>query len=114
MRATLADVRKHPKWLIAWWIDLPFRRRIWWSDALWAEGEGWLRWKIGWRSRYSYDPPDFEQWAVYPPLRRLWIQIHWIMLIPLLRRREHLSWEELAPAWECLRADPERKKELWR
>ena len=90
------------------------RRRSWWHQALLDEGEGWLRWKMGYRTSYSYEPPDYEEWVTIPPLRRAWMQARWVMMIPRLMIREHLSWEEVAPAWECLLADPERKKELWK
>jgi hypothetical protein len=114
MRCTLRDVAKHPSGLASWWIDLPMRRRAWWSMALMEPGTGWLRWGRDDRSRIYYDPPDMDQWTVTPPLRRAWDQIHWALLIPRLMIREHLTWDEAGPAWECLRADPERKKDLWR
>ena len=116
MRATINDLRRHPTWIGSWLYELPYRRRDWWRNALLAEGEGWLRFAPGERMGYEnlgeglYNP---EYWRVAPPLRRLYEFIRWSLIIPRVMFKEHLSWEEAAPAWECLRADPERRKELW-
>lgn len=114
MRWTIGQVWKHPDRWLGWWEDLPYRTKRWWGDALFAPGEGWLKWDHDYRTWYSYDPPDYESWAVYPPLRRAWFQVKWILQIPYLMRHEHLSWEEVRPDFSTLRADADRKKELWK
>jgi hypothetical protein len=93
------------------------RRLSWWKVALWAEGEGWLRWKdldvetYYWESNAECYAPEWHR--VWPPLRRFHDWARWWLIVPRVMLREHLSWEEARPDWSCLRADPDRRKELW-
>ena len=118
MRATLLDVIKHPTWIDDWWLELPMRQCHWWKIALFAKGEGWLRWAHEdietqeWESNACTWCPEWHR--VWPPIRRMAIQFRWLLTAPLLMKREHLSWEEVGPDWSQLRADPERRLELWR
>lgn len=114
MRSKFKHVIHKPHDLAGWWIDLPFRTRPWWREALFAPGEGWLKWDMDWRVDYCYDPPSYDEWEVYPPLRRAWFAVRQILVVPNLMLNEGFSWEEARPWFGCLRADEERKKELWR
>jgi hypothetical protein len=93
------------------------RRSCWWRELFLAEGEGWFRWAWGERVGYEnlgeglYNP---EYRRVGPPLRRAWEQVCWAFNVPRLMLREHLSWEEVRPDLTWLRADSERREELWR
>ena len=81
--------------------------------ALFAPGEGWLKWDHDYRETFCYDPPDHDSWAVFPPAKRVWQVVHSILQIPHLMLNEGFSWEEARPWWGGLRADPEWKKDLW-
>lgn len=97
-RATIGDVMEHPSWLRDWWSDLPMRRREFWWQLLFEPGEGWLRWKGDWRSETTWDPPDHEEWMVYPPLRRLWFFARAWAAHPRLAFGGHVGWRE-TPSW---------------
>lgn len=94
MRATVRDAIRHPSWVPAWWDDLPMRRRWWWNQLLLEEGAGWLRWAPAWREWVSYDPPDKDEWQVFPPLRRAWIALTGWVLHPLFVIRGDVAWHE--------------------
>lgn len=87
MRATLADVARHPTWLGAWWDEWPFRRNVrvlaWWRWLLFDKGQGWLRWGIDYRiwQRGYLEPP--EEYQVAPPLRRLAMVLRYRATWPL-------------------------------
>lgn len=76
---------------------------------LFEPGQGWLRWRhhdiktLYWESNACAWAPEWHR--VYPPVRRLASQLHWISRIPRLMLRGHLSWEEVRPDWSSLRAD---------
>lgn len=104
MRATIGQLRRHPEYLGSWWIDLPARNRWWWRQLLFEPGAGWLTWKHDYRSTMCYDPPDFDEWAVYPPLRRAWLFLHaWLMHAPLVMQGE-CRWSE-TPSWSDVPRD---------
>lgn len=88
MRATAADVMRHPTWLGSWVYDLPGRRRSWWRGLLFERGQGWLRWRMDGRSIAGgyYEPP--EPYTVAPPLRRLAMAIHCRQKWPLTYLRD--------------------------
>lgn len=111
MRAHLSDVARHPSWLSVWWDDLPYRKRSWWWEVLREPGSGWLRWKPEWRERISYDPPDLDQWMVYPPLHRLWLAVLGIVMHPRFVLQGDCRWNEW-PTWSdvsCL-VDEDRRR----
>ena len=97
--------------LFCWWEDLPWRRRSWWHEALFAPGEGWLRWRSDYRERISYEPPDIDQWWVFPPLHRYWLAATGWMAHPILVLRGDLRWREF-PVWSdvsCLKSADRRE-----
>jgi hypothetical protein len=88
------------------------RRRSWWRELLWAEGEGWLRWAPGERGYYT--PSEIEQWVVFPPLRRAWLAIRDVAVHPWLVVRGRVPWN----AWPTPLADSRmfksgERKRLW-
>lgn len=95
MRATIADVARHPSWFRDWWFETPWKRpRNWWT-LLTMPGRGWLRWKADTYPTYDYiggvghaPGPDM---VCLPPLRRA--------LLPL---RNLLAWLGHGGGWVTL------------
>ena len=114
MRATVRDVAQHPSWLPDWWGDLPMRRRWWWSQLLFEDGAGWLRWAPAWRERIRYDPPDFDQWRVFPPLHRAWIALTGVVLHPLFVLRGDVGWLEWPKLVDVRSLRDDERKRLFR
>ena len=100
MRLTVGDLRRRhrPTDIAAWWIELPGRHLPWWRNLFLEPGLGWLRWKHDYREWMSYDPPDFEVWAVYPPARRAWFWLRAWLLHPLMAAQGEVGWREF-PSW---------------
>lgn len=94
------------------------RRRHWWRWLLFEPGAGWLTWKGDHRERVCYDPPDFDQWTVYPPLRRVWFFLRSCFALPWLAVRGQIRWRESFPSWGDLDVliDDDRRRggALWR
>jgi hypothetical protein len=90
----LGQAVRHPAGFGDWWIDLPMRQRWWWREVLLEPGEGWLRWGSDWRERIHYDPPDIDQWVVFPPLHRAWLAITGYVLHPVFVLRGDCRWNE--------------------
>lgn len=98
MRAHLSDVIRRPSTFGDWWEDLPMRWRWWWREVLLEPGAGWLRWKPAWRERIWHDPPDIDQWVVYPPLHRAWLTLSACWTLPWLALRGQIQWREARPS----------------
>lgn len=101
MRATIADVMRHPTrtQIGSWWLDTPWKRpRNWWT-LLFEPGRGWLRW--GW-DEYDYievvipetgqGPREYVPCA--PPLRRI--------AVPIIT---YLAWFARGGGWVKMPAD---------
>jgi hypothetical protein len=114
MRATLRDVVHHPGWLDDWWIELPMRRSSWWREVLLTPGEGWLCWSSDWRRHVSYDPPDLDEWVVFPPLHRAWLAVTGWVRHPWWVLRGDCRWNEWPSLADvsCLKSD--ERKHLFR
>ena len=128
MRATLADVARHPSWLGSWWTEWPCRHKHFWMILLFDKGQGWLRWGTDERIAYTYIDEGLEQpepYLVAPPLRRLWWWVRsvpnslrvWLIGYEWEGRRERLTWEEshssFSDAFFHWYRDDERRRELW-
>lgn len=94
MRVRAKDILRHPHDLGLWWEDLPMRQRMWWREVLLTKSEGWLCWKPAWRERIWYDPPDIDQWQVFPPLRRAWLALTTWCWLPWAALRGQIRWSE--------------------
>lgn len=114
MRTHLREVVRRPSDLALWWDDLPMRHRWWWRILLLTEGEGWLRWKSAYRERIWYDPPDIDQWYVYPPLHRAWLTWTTCLWLPWAALRGHIRWREVRLSREdTAMLISEDRKRLW-
>lgn len=113
MRWTIGDTIVRPARLAGWWIDLPMRERMWWQELLWAPGAGWLRWKPDWRERVYYDPPDIEQWVVYPPLHRAWLAVSMFVRHPWSVWRGECEWNEWPSLIDVSVLKDDERKRLW-
>lgn len=70
-------------------------RRYWWSIVLFEPGAGWLRWKPDWREQTYYDPPDHEEWRVYPPVHRSAFAVRAWLTHPWYALRGRVRWSEI-------------------
>lgn len=104
---------RHPSGLADWWLELPMRRRWWWRELLLEPGEGWLRWAPDWRTSIRYDPPDFEEWQVFPPLRRAWLAVRGVVEHPFLVAKGYVRWAEWPSMADVAMLKSDERKRMW-
>lgn len=130
MRGRFVDIPRFAKrdgwWasFVAWWIDLPPRRKDFWWTLLWAPGEGWFRWAIDQGRIIDHAYMDVEDYMHVPPLRRAWIFLQACAFVPKAMivgtkhpeddSRYRWSWEEARPCTGgSLWKNPDRRRDLW-
>lgn len=93
--------------LHALWEEMPQRHADWWGALLFESGQGWLRWGMETRERFTqwnYDPP--ESYTVAPPIRRAAEQVRFLVGYGsdvLLGKVDRSEWRNLRVVDQCLR-----------